>query len=128
VLRGSDRIKTKENTSVINVAKNNTPPLIIDERKDSSNNKIIAADSNSVADSSHKLIAPTLPGKDSLTSAEKPLVAVANMKKADTTATINNDPIQTPVNKNSKYISSNKNNITVSSSKKPASVSFRSIQ
>ncbi|HEX4373687.1 MAG TPA: RIO1 family regulatory kinase/ATPase [Puia sp.] len=127
ILRGSAQTEPKEDNAVVNVVKKNEPPLIIDEKKDTVNNKLIAADSNLVADSSHKLIAPSLTDKDSLSYKEKSLV-IANAKKMDTAIAINNDSIQAPINKISKYISSSKSNGTLSSSKKTVPVSFRSIE
>jgi hypothetical protein len=127
ILRSSNHDETKENTAVINTVKNNIPPLIVDEKKDMPKNEIIPADPNSDIDTSHKLIADPSPKKDSFETKEKPLV-IAGVKKMDTAIAINNDPIQTSINKISKYISVNKKNTTSSSSKKSGPISFRSIE
>jgi len=80
ILRGSTHNDTKENTTLINAVKNNIPPLVIDEKKDTTNDEIISADSNSGIDSSHDLIAAPLLNKDSFGSKEKPLAIVSAKK------------------------------------------------
>lgn len=127
ILRSSNHDETKQNTPVINAVKNNEPPLIIDQKKETPDDEIISADSNSNIDSSHKLIAEPSPNKDSLATEEKHLV-IASAKKMDTAIAITNDSIQTPINKISKYISLNKKNTMPSSSKKTVPISFRSIE